>query len=78
MLTTASRLRPMVAAAAASLFVTIGASSAEAPPAVSPTAVIHLFDGKDLLGLPEATRQILFGAIILAVAAAYTRITEET
>jgi len=26
----------------------------------------------------EATRQILFGAIILAVAAAYTRITEES
>ena len=32
----------------------------------------------NVLGLPEATRQILFGAIILAVAAAYTRITEET
>ena len=32
----------------------------------------------NVLGMPEATRQILFGAIILAVAAAYTRITEET
>ena len=32
----------------------------------------------NVLGLPEATRQILFGAIILAVAAAYTRITEES
>jgi ribose transport system permease protein len=31
----------------------------------------------NVLGLPEASRQILFGAIILAVAAAYTRITEE-
>ena len=32
----------------------------------------------NVLGLPEASRQILFGAIILAVAAAYTRITEES
>ena len=32
----------------------------------------------NVLGAPEATRQILFGAIILAVAAAYTRITEDT
>jgi ribose transport system permease protein len=32
----------------------------------------------NVVGAPEATRQILFGAIILAVAAAYTRITEET
>jgi ribose transport system permease protein len=32
----------------------------------------------NVLGMPEATRQILFGAIILAVAAAYTRITEES
>ncbi len=31
-----------------------------------------------VLGLPEATRQILFGSIIVAVAAAYTRITAET
>jgi ribose transport system permease protein len=30
-----------------------------------------------VLQMPEAARQILFGAIILAVAAAYTRITEE-
>ena len=30
------------------------------------------------LGLPEAVRQILFGAIIVAVAAAYTRVTSET
>jgi ribose transport system permease protein len=30
-----------------------------------------------VLQAPEAIRQILFGAIILAVAAAYTRITEE-
>jgi ribose transport system permease protein len=32
----------------------------------------------NVLGMPEATRQILFGAIILVVAAAYTRVTEET
>jgi ribose transport system permease protein len=32
----------------------------------------------NVLGMPEATRQILFGAIVLAVAAAYTRITEES
>jgi ribose transport system permease protein len=32
----------------------------------------------NVLGMPEATRQILFGAIILVVAAAYTRITEES
>jgi ribose transport system permease protein len=30
-----------------------------------------------VLGLPEAVRQILFGAIIVAVAAAYTRVTAE-
>ena len=30
------------------------------------------------LGFPEAVRQILFGAIIVAVAAAYTRVTAET
>jgi ribose transport system permease protein len=30
-----------------------------------------------VLGLPEASRQILFGAIVLAVAAAYSRITAE-
>ena len=29
------------------------------------------------LGLPEAARQILFGAIIVVVAAAYTRVTGE-
>jgi ribose transport system permease protein len=29
------------------------------------------------LGLPEATRQVLFGAIIVVVAAAYTRVTGE-
>jgi ribose transport system permease protein len=32
----------------------------------------------NVLQAPEAVRQILFGAIILAVAAAYTRITEES
>jgi ribose transport system permease protein len=32
----------------------------------------------NVLGMPEATRQILFGAIILAVAAVYTRIIEES
>jgi ribose transport system permease protein len=32
----------------------------------------------NVLGMPEATRQILFGAIILAVAAAYARITAES
>jgi ribose transport system permease protein len=31
-----------------------------------------------VLGLPEPTRQILFGAIIVAVAAAYARVTGET
>ena len=30
------------------------------------------------LGLPEAVRQVLFGAIIVAVAAAYTRVTGES
>jgi len=30
------------------------------------------------LGFPEAVRQILFGSIIVAVAAAYTRITLES
>jgi ribose transport system permease protein len=30
------------------------------------------------LGYPEAVRQILFGSIIVAVAAAYTRVTEES
>jgi ribose transport system permease protein len=30
------------------------------------------------LGYPEAVRQILFGAIIVLVAAAYTRVTAET
>ncbi len=29
------------------------------------------------LGYPEAVRQVLFGAIIVAVAAAYTRVTGE-
>jgi ribose transport system permease protein len=31
-----------------------------------------------ILGLPEPSRQILFGAIIVGVAAAYTRVTAET
>jgi hypothetical protein len=31
-----------------------------------------------VLGMPEAARQILFGVIIVAVAAAYTRVTGET
>ena len=31
-----------------------------------------------VIGLPEATRQVVFGAIIVAVAAAYTRVTGET
>jgi ribose transport system permease protein len=31
-----------------------------------------------VLGLPEPTRQVLFGSIIVAVAAAYTRVTGET
>jgi hypothetical protein len=30
------------------------------------------------LGLPEALRQVLFGSIIIVVAAAYTRVTGET
>ncbi len=31
-----------------------------------------------VLGLPEATRQVVFGSIIVIVAAAYTRVTAET
>jgi ribose transport system permease protein len=31
-----------------------------------------------ILGLPEAVRQVLFGSIIVAVAAAYTRVTAES
>ncbi|MDP2350015.1 MAG: ABC transporter permease, partial [Chloroflexota bacterium] len=31
-----------------------------------------------VLGFPEAVRQILFGSIIVAVAAAYTRVTSES
>ncbi len=31
-----------------------------------------------VLGLPEASRQVVFGAIIVAVAAAYTRVTAES
>jgi hypothetical protein len=31
-----------------------------------------------VLQMPEGVRQILFGAIIVAVAAAYTRVTGET
>ena len=31
-----------------------------------------------VLGFPEAVRQVLFGSIIVAVAAAYTRVTGET
>jgi ribose transport system permease protein len=31
-----------------------------------------------VLGLPEASRQIVFGAIIVIVAAAYTRVTDQT
>jgi len=50
MLSTASRLRPIAFAAATFLFVTISTSSAQAPKAQSPTAVIRLFDGKDLKG----------------------------
>jgi hypothetical protein len=30
-----------------------------------------------VLGLPEPTRQIVFGSIIVIVAAAYTRVTAE-
>ena len=30
------------------------------------------------LGYPEAVRQVLFGAIIVAVAAAYTRVTSQS
>jgi ribose transport system permease protein len=30
------------------------------------------------MGFPEAVRQVLFGAIIVLVAAAYTRVTGET
>jgi ribose transport system permease protein len=30
------------------------------------------------LGLPEAVRQVLFGAIIVLVAAAYTRVTSDS
>ena len=31
-----------------------------------------------VLGFPEAVRQVLFGSIIVVVAAAYTRVTEES
>jgi hypothetical protein len=31
-----------------------------------------------VLGLPEPTRQIVFGSIIVVVAAAYTRVTSES
>ena len=31
-----------------------------------------------VLGLPEPTRQVLFGSIIVVVAAAYTRVTSES
>ncbi len=50
MLSSNSMLRKIASAAAASLFVTIATSSAQSPAAVSPTAVVHLFDGKDLSG----------------------------
>jgi hypothetical protein len=50
MLSSNSRLRKIASAAAASLFVTIATSSAQSTAAVSPTAVVHLFDGKDLSG----------------------------
>jgi ribose transport system permease protein len=39
------------------------------------TVVISLLSS---LGLPEALRQVLFGSIIIVVAAAYTRVTGET
>ena len=39
------------------------------------TVIISLLNA---LGYPEAVRQVLFGAIIVAVAAAYTRVTQET
>jgi Domain of Unknown Function (DUF1080) len=50
MLSMASRLRPIAATAAAFLVVSSSTSSAQAPAASSPTAVVHLFDGKDLKG----------------------------
>jgi Domain of Unknown Function (DUF1080) len=50
MLSMASRLRPIAATAAAFLVVSSSTSSAQAPAASSPTAVIRLFDGKDLKG----------------------------
>src|SRR5664280_2983743 len=31
-----------------------------------------------ILGLPEPTRQVVFGSIIVVVAAAYTRVTSES
>jgi ribose transport system permease protein len=31
-----------------------------------------------VLGLPEPTRQVVFGSIIVVVAAAYTRVTSES
>jgi len=50
MLSTTSRLRPAALTAAAFLFVMSSTISAQAPAASSPSAVIHLFDGKDLSG----------------------------
>jgi ribose transport system permease protein len=71
-------LLPSVAAAViggTSIFGGRGGYSGSIVGAVILTVLVTLLT---VLQQPEAVRQILFGAIILAVAAAYTRITEQT
>jgi ribose transport system permease protein len=70
-------LLPSVAAAViggTSIFGGRGGYAGSIVGAVILTVIVTLLS---VLQAPEALRQILFGAIILAVAAAYTRITEE-
>jgi ribose transport system permease protein len=53
------------------------ASVALVDSAVLPSVAAAVIGGTSI-GYPEAVRQVLFGAIIVAVAAAYTRVTGET
>ena len=71
-------LLPSVAAAViggTSIFGGRGGYAGSIVGAVILTVIVTLLS---VLQAPEALRQVLFGAIILAVAAAYTRITEES
>jgi ribose transport system permease protein len=71
-------LLPSVAAAViggTSIFGGRGGYAGSIIGAVILTVIVTLLT---VLAAPEAVRQILFGAIILAVASAYTRITEES